>query len=85
AMDRGHYRDIQRRMKSTPSGQRPTRLYMFRQFDPEVAGDGVASVKEAPDVPDPYYGSERGFETVYQMVERTCARILDEIERGNLP
>lgn len=92
AMDRGHYRDIKGRIRrnrsagtDTSSGRQEPELYLFRQFDPLVVGDDdIASVNDAPDVPDPYYGAERGFEEVYQMVERTCARILDKIERGDL-
>lgn len=45
------------------------KLRLFRSFDPEADGD--------LDVPDPYYGGGKGFEIVYQIVERTCPRILD--------
>jgi protein-tyrosine phosphatase len=31
------------------------------------------------DVPDPYYGGDRGFETVVEMVERACRELLDEL------
>ncbi len=90
AMDRGHYREIRalaKRALPTVSSDRNilSRLYLFRQFDPEYADDGTAPLEGAPDVPDPYYGGDHGFEKVYQMVERTCRRILDEIERGALP
>ena len=27
-------------------------------------------------VPDPYYGDAKGFDEVYQMVKRTCPKIL---------
>lgn len=43
---------------------------LFRNFDP--AGGGL-------DVPDPYYGGERGFEDVYEIVDRTCRAILDYV------
>lgn len=33
------------------------------------------------DVPDPYYGGSAGFETVLDMIEAACPRILEEISR----
>ncbi len=39
----------------------------------EVAGDGE------PDVPDPYYGGDDGFEDVLDIVERCCRALLEEI------
>jgi protein-tyrosine phosphatase len=38
--------------------------------------DPAAPTRE---VPDPYYGGKRGFETVYDLVERACAALLDEL------
>ena len=46
------------------------KVRLFREFDP-VPGDYQ--------VPDPYYGGSRGFETVYGIVERTSAAILDRL------
>ena len=48
------------------------KLMLFRAFDPEN--------KDGLDVPDPYYGGSKGFEAVYQMVERTCPPLLDYIK-----
>jgi protein-tyrosine phosphatase len=31
------------------------------------------------DVPDPYYGGDRGFENVLDMVESACRELLDEV------
>tara|TARA_B100000614_G_scaffold200590_1_gene181799 strand:- start:107 stop:598 length:492 start_codon:yes stop_codon:yes gene_type:complete len=82
AMARGHYRDIHRMGNGSLDGK----LYVFRQFDPEVSSDGsLPAPRSAPDVPDPYYGGPDGFENVYDMVERTCRRIVDEIAAGSLP
>ncbi len=33
--------------------------------------------KDAPDVPDPWYGGMDGFERVYEMVERSCDALAD--------
>lgn len=46
------------------------RVHRLREWDPE-GGD--------PDVPDPYYGGPRGFEDVHDIVERSCAALLDHL------
>ena len=48
------------------------KLFLFRSFDPDNKGD--------LEVPDPYYGGGKGFELVYQMVERTCPKILEHLK-----
>ncbi len=52
-----------------PDPQQTEKLRLFRAFDPEANGD--------LDVPDPYYGGGKGFEIVYQIVQRTCPKILE--------
>lgn len=52
------------------------RLRLFRDFDPEAPGS---------DVPDPYFGAEDGFEDVLAMVERTCDRIVHELQALRRP
>ena len=32
------------------------------------------------EVPDPYYGDGRGFELVFEMVERACPKILERLK-----
>lgn len=82
AMAQGHYRDI-RSLGEADIGEK---LYLFRQFDPELtSGDEPLARTSAPDVPDPYYGGAQGFEDVYNMVERTCRAIVDRIAQGGLP
>lgn len=51
------------------------RVHRLREWDP---------TPDAPDVPDPYYGGARGFEEVQDIVERSCAALLDHllVERG---
>lgn len=46
------------------------KVKLFREFDPEP-GDYQ--------VPDPYYGGDAGFENVYDIVDRTAKRILDDL------
>jgi protein-tyrosine phosphatase len=36
--------------------------------------------EEASEVPDPYFGAEEGFKTVYELLEAASERILDSIE-----
>jgi len=38
---------------------------------------------EGTDVPDPYFGGERGFQEVFEMLDRATAYLLDELT-GNL-
>jgi protein-tyrosine phosphatase len=48
------------------------RVHRLREWDPERSG---------ADVPDPYYGGPRGFEDVHDIVERSCAALLDHLLR----
>jgi len=45
----------------------------------EEAREKVRLLIPDTDVPDPYYGGDRGFETVLDMVEAACRELLDEI------
>lgn len=69
AMDRDHLRQLR---AIAPAGS-PARLSMF--LDHSESWRGL-------DVPDPYYGSGRGFEEVLDMVEEASARLLEEILAG---
>ena len=63
------------------------KLYLLRQFDPDLGADAEHRVDHdrAPEVPDPYYGGDDGFERVYTMVERSVDVLLDQIATGRLP
>ena len=65
-MDRENLRDLQR---MAANGAR-ARIHLLREFDPEGDGD---------EVPDPYFGGEGGFETVYGMVRRSCEALLETL------
>lgn len=52
------------------------KIRMLREFDPQARS-------YAP-VPDPYYGGIDGFEETYHIVERSCKRLFDALERGEL-
>ncbi|MFK7848465.1 MAG: low molecular weight protein-tyrosine-phosphatase [Rhodothermales bacterium] len=53
-----------------PAGKHEAKVKLFRSFDPEP-GD--------MQVPDPYYGGPRGFDDVYQMVDRTSGALLTHL------
>ena len=72
AMDRGHYEAIQRLAGDSLNGK----LYMFREFDSQGS--------TADDVPDPYYGGDEGFETVFTIVDRTTTAILEAFKQARL-
>ena len=56
-----------------PAPELDDKLFLFRSFDPQRNND--------LDVPDPYYGGSKGFETVYQIVERTCPKVLEHLKK----
>jgi len=66
AMDSQNYRDIRRHAPREKLSQ----IIRLREYDHE----------EDLDVPDPYYGPGDGFERVFEIVHRCCAKLLDEIE-----
>jgi protein-tyrosine phosphatase len=70
AMDRANLREL---LAAAPDEDAAEKVRLLREFDPMSAG--------APDldVPDPYYGGDRGFETVLDMVEAACRGLLDEL------
>lgn len=67
AMDADNLREI-RALQDAVGGT--ARVHRLREWDPQREGD---------DVPDPYYGGPRGFEDVHDIVERSCAALLDHI------
>jgi protein-tyrosine phosphatase len=72
AMDAENLEDIQA-LRGRAGGE--ARVHRLREWDPEA---------DSLDVPDPYYGGANGFEDVHDLVERSCAALLDDLlrERG---
>ena len=70
AADRDNLRDLR---AIAPDDEAREKIRLLREFDPDSAG--------APDldVPDPYYGGERGFDDVLDLVEAACRGLLEEI------
>ncbi len=74
AMDRANLREL---LAQVPDEDAADKVRLLREFDPASSG--------APDldVPDPYYGGDRGFETVLDMVEAACRGLLDELRAAD--
>jgi protein-tyrosine phosphatase len=49
------------------NGLQHDQIYLLREFQPSA---------EHPDVPDPYYGGEEGFEQVYQILDDSIDHLL---------
>jgi len=60
-------------------GAPENRVWLMRSFDPSCE-HGV----EDMDVPDPYFGGTEGFDTVFEMLWRSCEGLLDRIGRDSL-
>lgn len=54
------------------------KIRLMRDFDPK------APPGSEPEVPDPYYGGAGGFETVFDMLHRSCGRLIERLEDGCL-
>ena len=67
AMDRENLRNVSRMVDASDS---ETEVHLLRTFDEE----------EGDEVPDPYYGGASGFETVYEMLHRSCQTLLERLK-----
>jgi protein-tyrosine phosphatase len=72
ALDRANVRDL---LAIAPDDDAAEKVRLLREFDPAASSD--------LDVPDPYYGGERGFETVLDLVEAACRGLLDELRAAD--
>lgn len=64
AMDNNNYHAIAR----LSNGARPkAQIGMIRDFDPVLKGG---------EVPDPYFGGERGFQDVFEMLDRSIENLI---------
>jgi protein-tyrosine phosphatase len=69
AMDRGHLKQLRARC---PAPLRD-RIRLMREYDHPKGGD--------LDVPDPYYSDEKAFEEVFDLLEKSCRGLLDELTK----
>ena len=66
AMDAANYNDL------LALGANPARTLMMRQFENE---------DRSPDVPDPYYGGDQGFEEVFELLSENADALIDHLNR----
>ena len=70
AMDRSNLRALH---DLAPSLEAREKVHLLRVFDVKSASGA--------EVPDPYYGGERGFDEVIDICEAACAGLLAEVRR----
>lgn len=68
AMDADNYRDL---LHLAPTPEAKEKVKLLRSFDP--------TARKAAEVPDPYYGGERGFDEVIEICERACRGLLEQM------
>lgn len=72
AMDSNNYSDLKRLPGS--SAESSAKLKLMRDFD---------DIGKGKDVPDPYYGGDDGFTHVYDLLDRSCQNLLEEIKEDH--
>ncbi|MEO0584280.1 MAG: low molecular weight protein-tyrosine-phosphatase [Bacteroidota bacterium] len=72
-MDGSNHMEVKRMVAETANSK--AQVFKMRDFDPQAKG---------ADVPDPYYGGDRGFEEVYEMLDRSTEALLAfiRVEKG---
>lgn len=71
AMDKSNFQNI---LKLPGAEQFRSKVKMMRAFDPAGAGD----------VPDPYFGGEKGFQQVFEMLNRSIEKFLEYVAEEHL-
>ena len=69
AMDNENLRNIR---QLDTQGVYDDKIKLMRDFDPEP---------ETGEVPDPYYGAMDGFRNVFEILNRSCEKLLEELEQ----
>src|SRR5919197_5103352 len=72
ALDRGHAAELRELAPDTAAAER---VRLLRSFEPPGADT-------SPDVPDPYYGRDRGFERCLDLIEPACEGLLDAVRQA---
>ena len=73
-LDAANVRDL---TQMAPSAAAAAKVRLLRSFDPDTPAGA--------EVPDPYYGSDEGFDEVLRLVEPACAGLLDALVAGSVP
>lgn len=69
AMDKSNYQNI---LKLSNGGNFDHKIRMLRDFDPESKGG---------EVPDPYHGGEKGFQEVFEILDRATTNFIAFLEK----
>ncbi|MGQ0605264.1 MAG: low molecular weight protein-tyrosine-phosphatase [Anaerolineales bacterium] len=69
ALDNEIYTDLLRLARTEADR---ARVHLLREYDPQATTNR--------DVPDPYYGDQRGFEYAYELIERAGRNLLYELQ-----
>lgn len=75
AMDSANHRDL---LDAAPDEAAREKVVLLRELDADAVTAGTM------DVPDPYYGGDRGFEDVLDVVEAGCRGLLAEMRERRL-
>lgn len=68
-MDESNFRNLE--IIANQNNKDSSKIRLMREFDNQP---------EDMNVPDPYYGGQKGFENVYQIIKRSCNNLLDYLE-----
>ena len=72
AMDKSNHQNI---LRLTNADKHHNKIYLMRSFDSSDNHD---------EVPDPYYGGDRGFQEVFEILDRSTESFLRHIEQEHL-
>jgi protein-tyrosine phosphatase len=72
AMDQNNYANI---MRLRNAALHQSKISLMRSFDP---------LGENRDVPDPYFGGARGFQEVYEILDRSTHRLLEHLQKNHV-
>jgi protein-tyrosine phosphatase len=73
AMDSSNHQNI---LRLSTVHEHRHKVKLMRSFDPLGRNE---------DVPDPYYGTERDFQLVFEILDRTMDSFIDHLEEEHLP
>lgn len=76
AMDRENLRDL---LALDGANERRAEISLLSRFLDPASAAIATEPSSAPDVPDPYYGAEAGFERVLDMIEAACPAIFEHL------
>lgn len=71
-MDKSNYRNV--KVWEPGFVEKIAEVKMMRDFDLQSPG---------ADVPDPYYGGDKGFQNVFDILDRSTGELLDYLERNS--